>query len=149
MLSKQDVENNFIYQSGTLLRRSTGKRGYKRPDGYVYTRIGGKSYGEHRLVFLLFNGFIPEQVDHINGDRQDNRPENLRSASHSQNCMNRKNMGASSKGCYWQPKRGRWIAQIGFQGKRITIGYFESLEDAANAYSMKSRELHKEFSRLN
>lgn len=149
MLNKQKVENTFIYQSGALLRRTTGKRGYERPDGYVYTRMGGKSYGEHRLIFLMFNGFMPEQVDHINGVRQDNRPENLRQANHSQNCMNRKNMGASSKGCYWQSKRNKWIAQIGFKGKRITIGYFENLEDAAKAYASKSKELHKEFSRLN
>ena len=149
MANIQEVENNFIYRDGGLFRRSTGKRGYKRPDGYVYVSMSGKAYGEHRLVFLLFNGFMPEQVDHINGNRSDNRIENLRAASHSQNCMNRKNRGSASKGCYWQPKRNKWIAQIGFNGKRITIGYFDTLEDAAMAYANKSKELHKEFSRLN
>lgn len=147
MVSKQDVENTFIYQSGSLLRRSTGKRGYKRPDGYVYTRIGGKSYGEHRLVFLMFNGFIPDQVDHINGCREDNRPENLRSATHAQNCMNRKPMASSPKGCYWQPKRGKWMVQVSVSGKRKTVGYFDTEKAASAAYAKAAEESYGEYAR--
>ena len=149
MITATDVDMVFIYTpTGGLIRRSTNKRGYLRPDGYVYSRLRGRQYPEHRLVFLLHQGFLPYQVDHINGKRDDNRIENLRSASHAQNCMNRKPMCASKKGCYWQPKRNKWIAQIGFGGKRITIGYFSSLDEAAEAYAKKSKELHGEFGRV-
>ena len=84
----------------------------------------------------------------MNGIRCDNRIDNLRDATHAQNCMNRKPMGRSSKGCYWQEKRGKWIAQIGFKGKRITIGYFNTEGEASLAYEAKSKELHGEFSRV-
>lgn len=145
--TQKQVRDNFIYRDGSLIRLSTGRTGYRRPDGYIYLWMCGRQYGEHRLVHLLFSGEWPEQVDHINGVPWDNRPENLRSATHAQNCMNRKPMGNFSKGCYWQPKRNRWIAQIGFQGKRITIGYFKTESDASEAYAKKSLELHKEFGR--
>lgn len=145
--TQEEVVAQFTYLDGGLYRYSTGKRGHRRPDGYVYTRIMGSAFGEHRLVHLMFSGEWPEQVDHINGIRYDNRPENLRSATHAQNCMNRKPTGRSSKGCYWQPKRRKWIAQIGFKGKRITIGYYDTEHEAACAYAEKSLDLHKEFSR--
>lgn len=148
MISKDDISRIFVYENGGLFRRSNLKRGYKRPDGYIYTRILGKSYPEHRLVFLLHNDFLPEQVDHINGNRSDNRIENLRQATHAQNCMNRKPMSKNSKGCYWQAKRKKWIAQIGYEGKRITIGYFDTEQEAAFAYAKKSKELHGDYSRI-
>lgn len=146
--SKEDVEENFEYRNGALFRRSTGMRGYERPDGYVYVRLGGRSFGEHRLVHLLFTGEWPPQVDHINGIRSDNRPENLRSATHAQNCMNRKPMGSTSKGCYWQPKRKKWIAQIGAAGKRKTIGYFDTEAEAATAYAQAANALHGDYMRV-
>ena len=148
MIDRYDIDRVFVYVDGALIRRSTMKRGYKRPDGYVYSRLLGRQYPEHRLVFLLHKGYLPEQVDHMNGIRCDNRIENLRDATHAQNCMNRKPMGRSSKGCYWQEKRGKWIAQIGFKGKRITIGYFNTEHEASLAYEEKSKELHGEFSRV-
>ncbi|WP_376781292.1 HNH endonuclease [Stutzerimonas kunmingensis] len=145
--TQQDIRATFNYRDGGLYRISTGRRGYRRPDGYVYSRLNGREYGEHRLVHLLFTGQWPEQVDHANGVRWDNRPDNLRPASHAQNCMNRKPMGRSSKGCYWQSKRRKWIAQIGVNGRRVTIGYFDTEDEAAAAYAAKSAELHKEYGR--
>lgn len=144
---QKEVVATFTYRDGGLYRDSTGRRGYRRPDGYVYVYFKGRQYGEHRLVHLMFTGEWPEQVDHINGIPHDNRPENLRSATHAQNCMNRKPMGSSAKGCYWQKNRRKWIAQIGFEGKRITIGYYDTEQQAASAYAAKSLELHKQFGR--
>lgn len=143
-----EVKNVFEYRDGSLIRKSTGKRGYTRPDGYVYVRLNGKAYGEHRLIFLLFTGEWPQQVDHINGNPSDNRIENLRAATHAQNCMNRKPSGSAAKGCYWQPKRRKWIAQIGFNNIRKTIGYFDQLEDAKIAYASAAHEIHGQFARI-
>ena len=145
--TKDQVSDHFNYVSGALIRKTTGKRGYIRPDGYVYVRLLGKSYGEHRLVHLLFTGEWPHQVDHVNGVRSDNRNENLRSATHAENCMNRQPLRALSKGCYWQSKRQKWIAQIGFGGKRKTLGYFNTETEAAYAYAMAADDLRGVFKR--
>lgn len=98
-------------------------------------------------MHLLATGEWPEQVDHVNGVRSDNRPENLRAASHDQNCMNRKPMGAASKGCYWQSRREKWVVQIGAGKRRRTVGYFDTLEEAAKAYAAAAERLHGEFAR--
>lgn len=145
--TKEQIAAQFDYRDGALHRKTTGRRGYVRPDGYVYVRLGGRSYGEHRLVHALFTGEWPEQVDHANGNRSDNRPDNLRSASHAQNCMNRRPMGAASKGCYWFASRKKWMAQIGIAGKRKTLGYFDTLEEAAAAYESAASGFHGDFAR--
>lgn len=144
--TKEQIESIFEYRDGALFRKSTGRRGYERPDGYVYVRVNGRSFGEHRLVHLLFTGEWPPQVDHKNGLRNDNNPTNLRSATNSENCMNRKPM-RSAKGCYWQPKRGKWIAQIGARGKRKTLGYFTTEAEASTAYAAAACQLHGDFKR--
>ena len=144
---REFIREHFDYRDGALYRKSNGRRGIQCDAGYIRTWIGNRAHGEHRLIHLLFTGEWPAQVDHINGVRDDNRPENLRSATHAQNCMNRKPMGRFSKGCYWQPKRRKWVAQIGFKRKRITIGYFETEAEAAAAYAAKSAELHQQFGR--
>ena len=144
--TQDQISAAFDYRDGALFRKSNGRRGYKRPDGYVYVRINGKSFGEHRLIHLLFTGEWPYQVDHRNGLRSDNRPENLRAATHAENCRNRRPL-RDSKGCYWQPKRGKWIAQIGVDGKRKTIGYFATETEASAAYAKAANELHGEFMR--
>lgn len=146
--TRESLSNEFIYKDGGLYRKASGKRGYQRKDGYVYTRFMGRAYGEHRLIHLMFTNEWPSQVDHINGIRHDNRPENLRSATNAQNSMNRIPNGKTSKGCYWQPKRNKWIAQIGFGGKRITIGYYDTELEAHKAYAKKSLELHGEFGKF-
>lgn len=62
--------------------------------------------------------------------------------------MNRRPMGANSKGCYWQPKRKKWIAQIGAAGKRKTIGYFDTEAEAAAAYAKEANSLHGDYMRI-
>ena len=54
--TQDQISAAFDYRDGALFRKSNGSRGYKRPDGYVYVRINGKSFGEHRLIHLLFTG---------------------------------------------------------------------------------------------
>lgn len=146
-VTQSDVAAEFIFIDGQLIRRSTNRRGYLRPDGYVYVRLKGISYGEHRLVYLLLHGYMPEQVDHINGIRDDNRPENLREATNSQNSMNRKQV-VPGRGCYWQPNRSRWMVQIGVDGKRITVGYRKTLDAAISLRKEAEAKYHGEYAAL-
>lgn len=91
----------------------------------------GKKNLEHRAIWELFNGLIPDgmDIDHINRDRTDNRIENLRLATRSQNCHNTK-----AKGYSWNKSREKFVAYISTMGKTIYLGAFDNEEDARGAY---------------
>ena len=84
------LEKYFVYnQDGTLSRLDRkGSNGSHDRDGYLIVKIKGKQYKAHRLVYLMHNGYLPDEVDHINRIRDDNRIENLR---HSNRCINHEN----------------------------------------------------------
>lgn len=92
-----------------------------------------------------------DTVDHRNGNGLDNRRENLRPATKAQNLQNiRRPPGASGfRGVEYYAKREKWRAHIGYGGKYLRLGYFDSAEDAATARDDKARELHGEFAVLN
>lgn len=119
-------------------------------------RKGGKAreIGAHRLIL---NAPPDKQVDHINGNKLDNRRKNIRLCTVAENGQNRgsqKNNAASGfKGVTWDGKgpkrRSPWKAMIQTNRKRICIGYFSTAELAAQAYDKKATELHGAFARLN
>src|SRR5687768_11990186 len=84
--------------------------------GYLNVSIDGRAYKAHRVVWLLEHGTWPaEQLDHINGQRSDNRIANLREAGYQENGQNRalqRNSTSGYPGVSWCPERGRWRAQI-------------------------------------
>jgi hypothetical protein len=127
--------------------------GYLDPNGYVTIRVFGRLYRAHRLAFLLVNREWPrDQIDHVNGNRSDNRWSNLRLATHTENTRNssRHQDGSSRfKGVYYDTDQGRWVAQIRRGGKTTFLGRFVAEEDAAAAYDLAAQKEHGEFARLN
>jgi hypothetical protein len=108
-----------------------------------------KSIRMHRLIIDAQNG---EEVDHINHNGLDNRRNNLRIATKSENAINnrkRKKTTSKYKGVSWDKKQNKWHAYIHINGKKIHIGSFEDEILAAKAYDVKSLSLHKEFSNPN
>jgi hypothetical protein len=103
----------------------------------------------HRLAWMLYYGReAPGMIDHRNGDRQDNRIENLRIATHSQNGANARRHSRNTsglKGASWMPKRGKWQASITVRNKQIGLGYFDTKEEAHAAYLIAAREHQGEF----
>ncbi|YCF39278.1 HNH endonuclease [Pseudomonas aeruginosa] len=111
-------------------------RGYQAKAGQVagwldpstgYYRVGvlRKTLWAHRVVWELSRGEIPvgHQIDHVNGDRADNRVENLRLASHSENKCNvhlRPDNASGVKGLYWHKTLEIWMGEVRFQGRRMT-----------------------------
>ena len=103
----------------------------------------------HRLIMNAPDGVL---VDHRNGDSFDNRRDNLRLATRSQNACNarkRKNSSSRFVGIHWDKQTGRWKAQIRAQGKDIWLGRFDNEIDAARAYDAAAKKYHGEFARLN
>jgi hypothetical protein len=101
--------------------------------------------------YILNCGF-GEIIDHINHDTLDNRRQNLRKCTGTQNKTNSKiyrNNKSGFKGVHWHKRDGTWGASIGYNGKQIHIGYFATLEEAARAYNETARQLHGEFAYLN
>ena len=97
---------------------------------------------------------VPEgkEIDHINGNGLDNRQENLRDATASQNCMNirpRENTTSKYKGVSWDKNKERWRARIQIEGKMIHLGRFREEENAAKAYNKKALELVSEHALIN
>lgn len=102
-----------------------------------------------RLILDPPKGFV---VDHINGNILDNRKENLRVCTHTQNMWNRKthkNNKLGVKGVYYCPHRCKYVAQIKVNKKKINLGRFNLLEDAAQAYRDAALLYHGEFARIN
>ena len=96
----------------------------------------------------MHKGYLPKTIDHINGDKLDNRIENLRAATVGQNQHNRKtnaNNTSGYKGVSWNKGCNKWLSQIKLEGKRIHLGYFDNLEEAAEVVRKAREELHGDF----
>ncbi len=110
--------------------------------GYVMIRLGGKQYYAHRLAWLWVNNCFPSKsLDHINGNKIDNRIENLREASQSENMQNLDSRGMK-RGTHWNKKAGKWAAQITILGVTHFLGFFETRESAHNSYLSAKINLH-------
>ena len=115
--------------------------------GYKRGKIFGKTYRAHRVIWALANGLWPlDQIDHINGIRDNNRLCNLRDVTGSVNLRNAKkqfNNTSGICGVSWVKRKQKWQANIGIRGHKIHIGIFDNIEDAAAA--RKSAEVGNGF----
>lgn len=132
--------------SGGRLKAGT-VAGYRRKDGYRRISLKGKDYLEHRLVWFYVHGVWPAQdTDHVNGIRDDNRPENLRDISHQVNMQNRVEANATSKsgllGVYFNKQTGKWTAQIRTGKGSWKLGSHDTPHCASKAYVAAKTERH-------
>lgn len=116
----------------------------KNAHGYACGPILGKTYLAHRVVWAMANGVWPgEQIDHLNGDRTDNRLVNLREVSHRENSINAcqsRNNTSGATGVYWRHDIAKWTSKIGIQGKVVHLGIFDSFDEAVAARASAQRE---------
>lgn len=118
--------------------------------GYIRIYVDGAAFKAHRLAWFYAHGEWPSEIDHINGDKADNRLCNLRPVTRSQNRMNvaayRSNKSGYRGVSFYKPTQ-RWKAQIQVDGRKKSIGYYGTPEEAHRAYCEASRVLHGEFGR--
>jgi hypothetical protein len=103
----------------------------------------------HRIVIKAKQGEI---VDHINGNKLDNRKCNLRICTKSQNCQNRKISKLNKSGfngVSWNVNNRKWVAQIAFNNKKMHLGFFNDLTEAAKSFNAAALKYHGEFANLN
>ena len=119
--------------------------------GYCAVKIQGTNYRAQRLAFFYMMGRWPSRdIDHIDGNKQNNRWVNLREATRSQNGANRgmtKKNSSGYKGVAWDEKLQKWRAAIGVNYRRIHLGLFESADQASTAYLAAARQHFGEFAR--
>jgi hypothetical protein len=149
-LTESELKRYFTYDPMTgefkrILRRTrwqgdvpcseliTGKNNR----GYYWVKINRHMYLVHRLIVLYMTGVHPRgEVDHINGDRLDNRWGNLRDTSPFENSRNQGNREDNTSGCRgvtFSKNSDKWVARISHQGVRYSLGYFPTKEEAIEA----------------
>jgi hypothetical protein len=136
----------FTWIKRTSIRIVVGKRaGCVNKDNYLTIRVDGEIEYGHRLAWLYMHGVMPaSQIDHINGDRLDNRMSNLRLASQAINSQNQRRARSDNDSGLLgvSKKRGRWIAQIAADGRRVPLGTYATPDEAHAAYLDAKRRLH-------
>lgn len=153
-LSAAELRQIYEYRAeeGGLVRTSGAAAstivGSLRYDGYLTTRAGRKALYVHRVIWQIHHGEIPQglRIDHINGNRTDNRIENLRTVSITDNNRNAKLQHLNRSGIhgvYFLKKSSSFRVTIGVDGKCLTLGHFKCFLDAAAA--RKSAELRYGF----
>ncbi|ARW59020.1 HNH endonuclease [Pectobacterium phage vB_PatP_CB5] len=105
--------------------------------GYMRGMFQRKHYQAHRVVFYLTHGYWAEQIDHIDGDRANNKPTNLRAVTQTQNQHNR-----VCRGYYFCNTTQKYVAQIKVDNVGRTIGSYSTPEDARRAYLQEKALLH-------
>lgn len=154
MITQQAITDCFEYRDGLLYWKGISHpnkqhllnkpAGSIHKTGYRHITWKGKPQKAHRLIFMLHYGYLPPEVDHINGDRADNRIENLRPATRSENQCNRGALASNTSGypgVTWHKHSKAWYVRVMKDGKSKIIGYFKDLE-LAGLVSAEARSLY-------
>jgi len=162
MPSDADLTSEYLH---TLLKYCDGKlfwkvnRGKARAGdeagcignrGYVLIVVNGKQRMAHRLVWIMHGKDPAPMLDHIDGNQLNNRIENLRPITVSQNQCNtklRKDSTSGIKGVSWHRQTNKWIGQIWHEGKLYRVGGFKDKHECAVAVQKLRESLHGEFAR--
>jgi hypothetical protein len=157
-MEQQKIREYFDYLDGVLYWKIKTARCVKigqpagtldKRTGYHRVRVDCKFQKAHRIIFLYHHGYLPDFVDHIDGNKTNNKIENLRGATLSQNCMNQKistRNTSGTKGVMWHKRDKKWFVQLRVNSKCHSFGYYEDKELAELVAIEATNKLHKEFS---
>lgn len=150
-ISAEVLKSIFIQlDNGELFRIKNMKlAGTIASNGYRLIKIKGRVYLAHRILWAINYGEWPsKELDHINGDKLDNRISNLRMVTRAQNNWNvkkKKNNTSGYKGIFLHKKSGKWYSTIRHSGKRYHLGYFSNIEDAIKERKNAEHKYHGQY----
>lgn len=133
----------------------SGRNWTARRSRHVWYALTNESAGGRKQKTVLMHRFLTgaapgEVVDHVDGDGLNNRRSNLRVVGHAENAQNsraRKDNTSGVRGVCFHQRIGRWAASISAHGSRRHLGYFNTLDEAAQAYASAAAQLHGQFAR--
>jgi hypothetical protein len=128
-----------------LIGKEAGCLQKNQKKNYWIVQVNGKKYRRSHIVFYFANGYWAKPcIDHINGDSTDDRPTNLRQATSTQNAWNHKKRARRIQLPIGVRKlaSGKFQARIGYFGKQIHLGSFQSPDEASTIYQSKRKNHH-------
>lgn len=143
MITQERLKELFDYQDGQLIWKVKKAQcvkigtaaGWEKTDVhkqvYLCIELDAKMYFAHRLVFMYHHGYFPKRVDHIDGNRLNNRIENLREVTASQNAQNskfRKNNTSGYKNVFFEKRNQKWRVLLQVDGVSKSFGYYKDVE---------------------
>lgn len=154
-LTSEFICSKYEYNNGRLLvkiassKKKVGEEaGWIGHSGYRMVAINRQNIFVHRLIYIMFHGYVDGNIDHIDGNKTNNRIENLRIANKSQNACNSKTRSDNTSGIknvYFDKARNKWCAEIMINRKKVHLGRFESLSEATNTVAVARKLLHRDF----
>jgi hypothetical protein len=159
MITQAEILKYFEYKDGNLYWKTMPckrndligtKAGTDIGDNRSHITINKKHYKTHRLIYFMFHGYMPKEVDHIDNNSLNNRIENLRPANRSEQCCNtrlRKNNTSGIKGVSFDKNRNKWIVAVAKNKKTVYTNRFKDLE-LAELVAIEARDkYHNSFAR--
>lgn len=156
MLDLNRLHDLFEYRGGHLYRRETTSHNAVKNSvvkgsisgKYYRVRVDGKRYGVHQIVFFMFHNYLPSKIDHIDLNKLNNRIENLRAATDTENARNKsmpKRNTSGAKGVSWHKPNESWRVQIKISNCVHHIGYFKDFELAELVATEARNKYHGAF----
>jgi hypothetical protein len=162
MITKDRANEVFDYVNGelywkhkTISRNRVSKKGGLKAGytthGYLRLQVDKVKYYNHQIIFLMHNGYIPDCIDHIDGNTLNNSIENLRVANKSSNACNSKMREDNTSGhrnVVWHKKSNKWAARVQINSKSKHLGVFDDFEFACFVADEARLKYHGDFVRL-
>lgn len=151
-LNQYEVLNYFNYKDGNLYKRFKEDKpmGSLTDEGYIVVGFNKKSQFAHRVIFLMFNGYLPPCIDHIDGNKSNNRIENLRAATAKTNGYNKalsKKTSSGIKNVTWHKVAKKWQVKFAVNGYIKYFGLYNDIDYAKFVAETMRYKYHGKFAR--
>lgn len=158
--TKEQLHQLFEYRDGYLFRKIAtsnsvkvgDKAGFLMKDGYIGVSVNSVGYKLHRIIFMMHHGYFPKEVDHIDNNKLNNKIENLRAVTRSQNNYNSKikiNNSSGFKNVWWSKQINKWVVELRIDGIKKSFGCYHDINVAKFVSETMRHKYYKDYARSN